>query len=829
MKFLSYFFQTEYHPKLIEPVIKANFSGAIIVNLFLPIIIYYLFFDSIPQIALKIWVGTHFVIFLLRISLQMKIKKNINIHLFLLTTTSILYAILSWQALLYSDQIHLLLVAMIIASIVAGSIATIVSIYHMFFIFVTIQMLGLISAFFYINQDIFYLSALMATSFLHLVLMNGYKQYKNIKETLRLNQQVHTLLNNTGEGFLSFDANMRCQSSFSSECIRIFQTDKIENSSISKLLFKNNIQKKELFEEAIKRSLATEDSEMIEMFLSLIPHEHTLNNYEIAIECKDLKNGLFMLKLKDITATNRLKFRIEYQKKVQQLLVNVASNRNDFLDLKNDFEKLLHSLYMQKNFSLELMDSIKKELHTFKGNFSQKGMIYISNYIHQLELKIQNLSSNDEIIATCLEANLQENFNKDIAVIDSALGKDFLNSDNTLSVYPADIDEIEFKLKSFIYKFDLEQQIALNTILSDIHQLKNIPIMELLKPYISYVSQISLKLEKEISPLIIQGDESLKISPRLKPFMKQLVHVFNNAIDHGIEDIDIRDSLEKENAATIICDYQVNANILLLTISDDGSGIDTTKLAEIALKKGIITEKELKEMEEEDLCKLIFEEHLTTKTEITTISGIGIGLNALKNELDTIGGKVSIQNKKGEGLKFIFYIPLHKNKNLNLFYGNSKKNHCDKIITTLITQSELFIRKSIDSFVSTNTNANLEISDTDLYFSQIELKNGFNGLIILIYSKKILEAFSDFLIPEGYEADEKEEILQEVANETINTVVGLSLQYFDKELNEIEISPPTTQNIEYLFTLMHTERTRAVATIETRKGTLGLIVLNEDS
>ena len=176
MNKLLNFLNTDYHPKLIDAMIKANFSGAILVNIFIPIIIFYLFSQSVPTLHLEIWSVAQLIIFLLRLVLQKKMKEHVNIQFVLLSLTSFLYALFSWEALLYADSTHLLLVAMIIASIVAGSIATIVSVYHIFFSFVFIQMIGLISAFLAKGEDIFFLSAFLASSFLHLVLKNGYKQ-----------------------------------------------------------------------------------------------------------------------------------------------------------------------------------------------------------------------------------------------------------------------------------------------------------------------------------------------------------------------------------------------------------------------------------------------------------------------------------------------------------------------------------------------------------------------------------------------------------------------------------------------------------------------------
>ena len=349
----------------------------------------------------------------------------------------------------------------------------------------------------------------------------------------------------------------------------------------------------------------------------------------------------------------------------------------------------------------------------------------------------------------------------------------------------------------------------------------------MLTPYVPYVNQISQKLGKELYPLEIQGNDTLKVSPRLKLFMKQLIHLFNNAIDHGVEDFEDREAKGKDGFGKIECSYTTNAEILILTVSDDGRGLDTQKLAASALKKGLRTQEELNSMSEEALTNLIFEESFTTKESISSISGIGIGLSSLKAELDHLQGKVHIQNTPDKGLKFSFYIPLHTNKNLNLFYSAKECSESESILTTLITQSELFIKKSMNFL--TSTSRTLEISDTDILFSKITLSNNFNGTVIFLYSQNLLHSISNYMIPEGFDASEEGEIYQDVADETINTIVGLSLQYFDKNIGHVEISPPHETNGETIFTLMQNSELHSIATIETQQGTLGIIVLNEDA
>ncbi len=129
-------------------------------------------------------------------------------------------------------------------------------------------------------------------------------------------------------------------------------------------------------------------------------------------------------------------------------------------------------------------------------------------------------------------------------------------------------------------------------------------------------------------------------------------------LDHGIELPEIRDQLGKPSLGQITCKYEVDESQLLITISDDGYGIQTEKLLEKAMSMKLISSEEAATMTLEDLHMLINMDQLTTKDEVTSLSGRGYGMTAVKEALDALGGSMHILSQPKKGTAFTFAIPL---------------------------------------------------------------------------------------------------------------------------------------------------------------------------
>ena len=430
------------------------------------------------------------------------------------------------------------------------------------------------------------------------------------KRAESLNEEISNLLNNAGQGFLSFSADMKIDESFSKECSNIFNKVDIFKENISNLLFHNDKVKKDLFNDGISRILDSDEDMIKDIFLSLLPKEHSIDGKDIQIEYKLLPNDNFMLVLTDITNTKKLEKKIKEQNQIQKMVLAVVSNKNDFIEIKLDFETFV-------SLPPKDLKVLLRELHTFKGIFAQKEMLHIVDGIHNLETKI-NCMEDDNFITIFNEYKLLEIFSLDLEVLYSTLGDDFFEEYKGLTLY------------------------------------------SLLKVYPSTVKNMARKLEKEIYPLEIIGDKKLIVDEKIKPFTKTLLHLFNNCVDHGIEDMDSRLNHNKDEIGTIKCQFLQEDSDIQIIISDDGAGINIDKLSQSAIKNSIKTKEELDSMSEYEKLHLVFADSLSTKDELSTTSGRGIGMSAIKSEIDKLDGDIKIKNNIDNGVKFIFTLPLKK-------------------------------------------------------------------------------------------------------------------------------------------------------------------------
>ncbi len=281
-------------------------------------------------------------------------------------------------------------------------------------------------------------------------------------------------------------------------------------------------------------------------------------------------------------------------------------------------------------------------------------MLYTVDAIHELESKIDNTKK--EILTAFDEFDLRSIFNKDLNIISKALGEEFLNKNPTIKIDEQKLDNIILEISNLDITESQKQKFDL--VLSDLEKLRYISVYDTLKEYPLRVKKLAQKLEKYIYPLEIIGDKNIILPPKYKAFMKTLIHVFNNCIDHGIEDIETRAKQGKDEIATIKCFYKVDNKILTLNISDDGAGIDTKKLVSYATEKGLIERENCQKMSEDEKLELIFLSKLSTKESVSTTSGRGVGMAAVKEELDKLGGKLLIKNKINKGVNFKFILPL---------------------------------------------------------------------------------------------------------------------------------------------------------------------------
>lgn len=158
--------------------------------------------------------------------------------------------------------------------------------------------------------------------------------------------------------------------------------------------------------------------------------------------------------------------------------------------------------------------------------------------------------------------------------------------------------------------------------------------------------------------LSVAGGEMLLDRRVLEGLKGPLVHLVRNALDHGLETPEKRDAAGKNREGALVIRVEQQGNLLFLEVSDDGQGIDSEKIRREALKRQLFSKEEAGRMSEGQLQQLLFHSGFSTKEEVTSISGRGVGLDVVKSEIQALKGTVEIQSKAGQGTRFIITLPV---------------------------------------------------------------------------------------------------------------------------------------------------------------------------
>jgi two-component system, chemotaxis family, sensor kinase CheA len=171
------------------------------------------------------------------------------------------------------------------------------------------------------------------------------------------------------------------------------------------------------------------------------------------------------------------------------------------------------------------------------------------------------------------------------------------------------------------------------------------------------VRDLSNSLGKEVK-LDIRGKEVALDRSLVEGLSDPLTHMVRNAIDHGIEVPAERQRAGKERAGTLRVEARHEAGQVVIEIADDGHVIDTARVAQSALAKGLVTAEQLKAMSMQDRISLILLPGLSTAEKVSDVSGRGVGMDVVKTNLDRLGGQVEITSSPGQGSLFRIKLPL---------------------------------------------------------------------------------------------------------------------------------------------------------------------------
>lgn len=188
-------------------------------------------------------------------------------------------------------------------------------------------------------------------------------------------------------------------------------------------------------------------------------------------------------------------------------------------------------------------------------------------------------------------------------------------------------------------------------------KMRMIPVEKVFKKFPRIVRNLARDLGKEVD-LLVFGEETELDRSVVDEIGDPLIHLIRNALDHGLETPDERMAAGKPRKGTLVLSAAHEGNQIVISIKDDGKGIDPERIARKAKEKGLITDEQLAAMGQREILDLIFLPGFSTKEKATDLSGRGVGMDVVRTNIKKLNGIIDIRSELGQGSEFILKLPL---------------------------------------------------------------------------------------------------------------------------------------------------------------------------
>lgn len=496
-------------------------------------------------------------------------------------------------------------------------------------------------------------------------LLDAHEQEITLRRNLEYQSvAVKNLLDHADQGFLSFAEDLIVTKEFSDKCTHIFSKNIAGTNYLHLTASFFDDEKTAVFKAVFQNYFVSPSPVMDHVFLSLLPADCIIGDRSIHFKYKRIEsNGkkAIMVVLDDISDRVAMEKALEEDRAKQRLLIKAFSAQSQIKQLLADFTDLFSCGYgtffdNTSDFKAGLTE-LFRSVHTYKGDFAQHGFTSTSAQLHIFEDKIQQLlddpaATMSDVTAVMEALNPSTVTEQDLSIISGALGEGYLSGEESILLD-------KNKLQAVIDALSGPQHTSPQETLKLVRRLKNRNIKDFIFQYEDYLKYLSARLMKSEPAFVVEGSD-IEIDPdHYNGILKSLVHLLRNSMDHGIEPGEQRVKNGKPECGLIRCETAfAGDDTLILTISDDGQGIDLQKLKDKALQKGLYSCQELDAMTDARLAELVFADNMSTKDAVSSLSGRGVGMCAVLAECRHLGGKITVSTQQGLGTTFRISLPL---------------------------------------------------------------------------------------------------------------------------------------------------------------------------
>lgn len=458
-------------------------------------------------------------------------------------------------------------------------------------------------------------------------------------------EDIKLLLDHSGQAFMSINSRSEIQTGYSA-LSEVYLGMSLAGQNFWKVLFPNSSEEVNMFTAAVERALHEKSQMRRESYLSVLPESVETNQRELRIEYKLIQTRFkeqVMVIITDISFEKSLMEQMEKETRENWTNMKIVLYAQEFWRTYNRIEAFcnLEKTYFNDSAlsAKSLQGNMLKSLHHFKGQLSVYGFNEELNYIHELEQRLIDASPLDKTTLKKIvhQSSLIERIDERLNRIYENEGVDIYMYRDTLRISKSKLDEIILSAEA---AYGEEASDLVKTLYSDNH----LPFRRIFEGYVDYVVLLGRSIGKDVAPLEIIGGKFLVDLGMYEGFMKSVVHILRNMVDHGIEKPELRYERGKPLAGTITIEIELVGDQIKIKIYDDGGGVDFEALKENVVMHLGYSEAQIDRMDKVELLELIFSNQVTTKNEGDIVSGRGLGMTLVKEEVLKLGGSIRIDS-----------------------------------------------------------------------------------------------------------------------------------------------------------------------------------------
>ena len=271
--------------------------------------------------------------------------------------------------------------------------------------------------------------------------------------------------------------------------------------------------------------------------------------------------------------------------------------------------------------------------------------------IHQAQNYLEDLAEDD---------GFETAENEEADFDDSEGNRNFKNISEDFKKVSQAIDSVSSELNKLSHGFEKNIQQISNlskTLHKDILRVRMVPVEYLFDRFPRPVRDMARAQGKRVT-VVVEGNNTEMDRAVVEALADPIMHILRNAVDHGIETGEQRKKINKPKTGKITLRARQERSQVVIDISDDGRGIDLTKVKKKAIQRGLISKEKVKKLSETEILDFIFYSEFSTRDKTTETSGRGVGLDVVSNHIQKLKGVIRIWTEKNAGTTFSIRVPL---------------------------------------------------------------------------------------------------------------------------------------------------------------------------